>query len=322
MKFIIFIIIFSVAVGIISDYRAVRDGVAHPEDSIATIQEHLSSLKIAGLIASAVILLILAVLLAATKKWRKINVFIAFQHQRIEAAKKIKEHLNKSNLTVDYIPFETDAEHDRIVNNARTMIRSSDVMLTLPGQDASFVDAEVFAASTLRRVIAFIKTDDHQKLPDTSYRGYPVFNYDKLCEKDFLPLNHFLNFSCSHLKDGISIIRRAMPKSFGGWYFITFMFFMNIVQNTVGIFGYDRKLIFLRYFIYSSLAIAALLFMARLTVSVIKRIRLTKIARQAIRTGKYTFQELKNALGHLKKDQEILECLEQNPLDYRYIRLQ
>lgn len=93
---------------------------------------------------------------------------------------------------------------------------------------------------------------------------------------------------------------------------------MNIVKNAFGAFGVESQLIFLRYFIYSSLTILALIFIVRFTISLIKRIHSTKIARQTIITGKFTFKELKEVLGSLKNDQEVLECLEKKTLEFRH----
>lgn len=275
--------------------------------------------------SSAVIALTWLILLleTLTGRWRQIGIFLSYQHDHEDLAKSVKKTLETKWTKTFFIPYKVE-EHDKIIESVQEFLKKSDIVIVLPAMQKSFVDAEILTASTLEKPILFLKINEGQTTPDTGYRGYPVFDLEKLQAYRFMPLHRFILYVSKSPKDILKNFARA-SSGFGKSMDTVFIIFFvigaisSIVGPLVNVFfsaEWERKIIIYKFWIVALLAVV--FFATRYIKVILNRLLAIRITRQEIRTGDLTYSKLEKGLNGLKKDKQILECILQFSLPARH----
>jgi len=250
---------------------------------------------------------------AITGRWRKIRIFISYQHEHLMLVSNLKSALNSPWLEADFVPF-SPADHDTIIDTVRRRVKETDILLVLPGSDRSFVDAEILAASILEKPIVFLRLSNDQTTPDTALKGYPVFDLLKLQEHQFRPLQRFLLYVSRSSRDMVRNFIRASADFYKQFDLIFSIYF---VVGSMSRLSYDI-LATVNVAWASTLGLAFLWLITALLVGifvvsyarvVIERLRAIRIVRQRIITGDLTFELLAKGLGRLRLDLQVLNCI-------------
>lgn len=123
-------------------------------------------------------------------------VFISYQHEHESMASQIASTLRRLSMAPLKLPFLPSVEHDDLLENVRTAIERCDVVVCLPGKNASFVEHEVAMAHALNKPILFLLNEStHRWLPNTAKKGYPILDSDASQRDGFRVLAEF----CSYL---------------------------------------------------------------------------------------------------------------------------
>jgi hypothetical protein len=169
---------------------------------------HLGGRMLQSLLLLAEICLLILLVSAALIRYRKPRVFISFKHIHEEKATEIAHQTERAGMEVLRLPFGNYG-HDEIVEFVRRALRKADAVVVIPdAESASFVDAEVMAASVRRIPIALIQYQERQFQPRTLLRGYPVFDYACLEAGGFESLNRYLWFSAGHPREYVRMAGR------------------------------------------------------------------------------------------------------------------
>lgn len=274
--------------------------------------------------AAVVVVGVLSLLRALLGRWRAIHVFISYEHQHKDIVATLRAALKNRWINPVFVPFE-HTDHDTLIQNVQRSIKTSDLIIVLPGCERSFVDAEILTASALEKPILFIKVTDAQKTPDTSYKGYPVFDLPKLEAYQYRPLSHFILYIGNAATD----IMRNFLRTTIGFYekkglFVLLGFFACdtltwLTEPLVNFFvnaAWEETTTAIIYWVFT--AIAVTIFLIVYVKVIWERVRAIRITRQKIRTGDLTFGLLSKGLDAMYADREILDCILPQSLPTRY----
>jgi hypothetical protein len=300
-------------------------------DSIGTqglLKLLLNNAKQIGLMVLAAAFVIMLVgfiilLQAVLGKWRRVNVFLSYQHQHAALATKLEGVLKTKWIKPDFIHF-APADHDVIIEKVQRSIKKSDLLIILPGLEKSFVDAEIMLASSLKKPIIFLKITEDQRIPDTSYRGYPVFDLQKLEAYQFKPLNRFILYVTKSSKDVLLNFLRTLiafyNKSENLSLALGAVFLLYIISGFITTFFGSLALMFKigRIFFWVAIIVVIGYFIFRYVKVIIERLRAISVTRQTIRTGNMSYALLVNCFTELEADKEILHCINVEPLNTTY----
>ena len=281
-----------------------------------------SLLKIFGFAIGSLLLLSTGGQLLLSR-WKRLVVFISYQHDAEPIAAQIAASLKNHHVESIYQPYQP-GEHDVVVEEVRRMIRSSDAVVAIPGPVRSFVDAEILAASVREKPIIFIKRADGETLPDTALKGYPVFRYTCVSRQKFAPLSRFIKFACNHWTDALRNILRVsaslVPIAVTIGFVIALLDFIADFANVIlllfvgleSMFWVDigEEVIFLFSFAVATAVV--------ITLAIWRRTRAIRVCRQKIISGNLTYKILSDGLGPSAADQAIIDCLEKEPLMPRH----
>jgi hypothetical protein len=134
------------------------------------------------------------------------RVFFTYQHELAAVVKEIVEAL-RDRVETDYVTFQTDVEHDALLDKIYSGIRACDVLVCIPGPRASFVEAEVAFGIALKKPILLVIGEDGQA-PNTAHRSYPAFNLAFLREHQFRPLEYFVTFMYGDWRSTLTLYRQ------------------------------------------------------------------------------------------------------------------
>lgn len=292
----------------------------------AVLRDFLTQLKIGALGLGAFAALVTAFLLLqlSLSRWRRIRIFVSYQHTHLPLAEAAVAALLRLGLEPTYVPYRTTAEHDGVIAEARDKLRRSDAMIVFPGLDKSFVDAEVLSATSLCKVVMLVKIGDADTLPDTALRGYPVFELRALQCTDFRPIKGYLDFVCNSWRGTLETFVRAAQEFLAQFFTFCGLYIVvgRIVQDAA------NALIFMGRADLAGTA-GGLWYVGLAAVSVViltytylgavtGRLRSSRIARQSIVTGHFTYRELSKALGRRRADQDILAAMQKEALAARH----
>ena len=255
-------------------------------------------------------------------RWRRLRVFIGYSHIHEAVVPRIASSLVMHGLRVDFLPMGAPA-HDAVISRVQGALSESDVLLTLPGVERSFVDAEILTASALGKPIVFLRVGTESTLPDTAFEGYPVFNLDRLEPLRFRPLARFLEYACHHRRDVLRDVHRVWV---GFWFFLSAfgMVYMalgvvgELVGIALGLISFEVKLRAVLIAHWVAFVVVVVGFVASVLVSAALKVRAMRVARQAMLTGRVTYKKLAEGLSGSVSDQEILRVLEPGPLMLRH----
>lgn len=275
----------------------------------------------------AAVILCVAVLIAAqvlASRWRRIKVFIAYQHRWEDIAAEIQSALSGRWLMAVFLPFDENADHDDVIDAARRQVQWSDLVVVLPGPDAAWVDHEIAIASGLTKPVILVRASDDVTTPNVALRGYPVCDLAKLRAAGFRPLANFILYVTRFWRD---TMRNFLRVSAGFWsvlaavlilYWITLGFIGSAIADLMRLFEPRWALYVDLTVSWIYVALSSIVFAASYVMTVADRLKCIAVARQKILTRDYSFEILSECLGSLKVDRQILECLEKEPLPLRY----
>ncbi|MFK7774939.1 MAG: hypothetical protein AB8F94_22560 [Saprospiraceae bacterium] len=287
--------------------------------------DYLASLFIVLIFISIAAILIPLILLFRTR-FRKPVVFISFKHVHEEKAIDLETRLKVENFEVERLAFSPNYTHDEVVSQVLVKLQKADVVVTIPdAKNASFVDSELLAASALKIPIVLMQYQKQQAQPGTLLLGYPVFNYQSVQEKKFLPLFRFLLFVTRSSRDYLNQVIRIFRQMFdpitlgifglvvAAFLLIKFGFqlikwiLLDVLQWNIGHFILESDEMYHSLFI--------ILILGFTVYSIVNAFYTIGVARQITVTGKESYQTFKDAFSYLKKDKEMLECIHQNNLE-------
>jgi len=281
-------------------------------------------LKIMGLCALVLFATVVAVvaLQVLASRWRKLRVFVTYQNAVAELAAEITEALRKHGLDAEFIPF-LERDHDKLIQDVRQRLRRCDAVVAVPGEVKSFIDAELLSASTLRKPIVIVKHRPGQTLPDTAYRGYPVFGIVPLRGYDHRPLGHLIGYACNHWSDvPLNLIRAlsgagdAFMVALVGVTLLGLPRFVIEILVVAGQTGLAYRIALWTYWAFFGAFLAV--FVIKFAGAVIAKFRAIRTVKQDVVTGAFTYDRVEEGLGFLSSDREILSCLEREPLALRH----
>ncbi len=290
-------------------------------DFLKLVLNNLKQIGLMALLAAAAVIIVgLFILLQGLfGKWRSVRVFISYQHQHTALVTKLEAILKTKWIKPDLIPF-LPADHDTIIEKVQKSIKDSDLLIILPGLEKSFVDAEIMLASSLKKPIIFFKITDDQRIPDTSYKGYPVFDLQKLEEYRFRPLHRFILYVTKSSKDVLQNFPRTLVAFYNqsdsmtvvlGVIFFLYLIsgpFIIIFANLEWQFSLGR----IFFWLFTTVSIGYFLFKYLKVFT--ERLRVISITRQTILTGNMTYDLLSGCFTELEADKEILHCINDQPL--------
>lgn len=276
---------------------------------------------LAFVVVAGAILAILSILTGM--RLRRPRVFISFQHRFEALARAIEADLSP-HLTVLRIPFVEGRDHDDVIAESLDAVRRADAVIAIPGPDASWMANELGLAVGSKKPVIVIRHLPDQKLSDSLYRGYPVFDWAAVQERGLDGLIRFTTFAAKSVTDLPSYYRRVFA-GFGvlfgklafAWWIVGVLVKTAVDFIAVWI-DLESALRASGAVFWGHFAFFALVFVVACGRAVAKRARGIRIARQKIKTRDATFDELATVFGDSDGDRRILELLEREPLRPRH----
>lgn len=139
---------------------------------------------------------------------RRRRVFVSFQNAWEGQAAELSSVLDGGGFQVLRLPYQADATHQGIVKAVGDLLRQADALVCLPGKEASFVDAEVAAATVAGKPLLFLVAPGGT-LPNTADKRYPSFNQVRASLEGYAPIAEFLHFVTQDLQSARLIYRRS-----------------------------------------------------------------------------------------------------------------
>jgi len=275
-------------------------------------------------IAIVILVAVVCAFQALFGKWRKLRIFISYEHRYKTFVPLLQEELNDRWIQPSFLPFGP-ADHDTLIEKVRHSIKLSDMLLVLPGSERSFVDAEVLAASTLEKPIIILKVTDDQRTPDTGFKGYPIFDVHQLKKHQYQPLKRFVRYVGNAAVDVMKNFFRATTEFYEdkGLFVIVGFFACDtlsiMLSPEISFFvnhQWEEKARDIIYWIFTISAVV--IFAISYIGVVIEKMRAIAIVRQKIRTGDLTLELLSKGLNTLGKDKAILDCIVPAPMPATY----
>jgi hypothetical protein len=264
---------------------------------------------------AAVLTIALIDLLAS--RWRRIRVFISFQHEREKEATEAAKALSQHSIKPFLLAFEK-REHDAVLKTVRRELKTCDILVAFPGPEQSFVDGEILTVSTQGKPVLIIRHES-RTLPATAFRGYPVFHPEKLSSAHYTPLARFILYVSGHWRDALHNTHRAMAGSWKalaamGAVAILFPIVATMVLNILSVFN-SRIAIHMQVWLGIFVSgVATLIISFSAALFQFSKFRAMRVARQKALTPGLTYAILRRCVSNLERDQSMLECLEESPL--------
>jgi len=267
--------------------------------------------------ASLALVVFVSVLLLLFKQWRRIRVFITFQHDQEIKVRIMQDKLRAQKVNCEFIPFNPEAQHDIVLRQVTSRIQWADLVITVPGTEGSFVDSEILSAATLRKPLLILSGTHINRTINTAYEGYPRFSFECLEEYGYRPLADCIKHVCNQWSSVWSEIGSALGGFIGIWsasggLIVVAHYLLGFVSQLVMIvsvkIAFQIKRIEL-YLIIALVVIATLTALVTFGMVVAGRIRARKISRQTTLTGKSTYAMLKDAIDNSMFDAELAKCL-------------
>ncbi len=264
---------------------------------------------LAAVIASAVLFLL--------TRWRRIRVFITYQHDLKERVRVMCEQLRAHGVRSWFIPFDTRAEHDDVLRRVLDGIRSADLVITVPGSQPSFVDAEILSATTLQKPLLIVTGEHVGRRLGTAFEGYPRFSMRMLEKGGYRPLAELIHHVCNHWSSAWNVIGMGVRAfcwvwSGAGALLVVGHFLLDVVTYLVTLVSIETALEIDRLELHAItvvVIVATLGAFAMFGLAVAGRIRARRISRQTTLTGKSTYKKLKTALEDSMPTEELVDCL-------------
>jgi hypothetical protein len=224
-------------------------------------------------------------------RYKSTRVFISYFHEYSDIALKIHSALKSENIYVALIPF-SNYEYDKLIEEVRKKIIECNCVIVIPGENRSFVDAEILAASVIIKPIVFIDAG-HNKIPDTAFSGYPVFRWKKINKLECKALVYLIRLITPNCSDEVVRATRIIKKSIFLYIVLSFtvIIISSIIEmialplgfNVIKIEDYSQEIFWIVYCVMVIRMLAHSLFQIYIA---------SKIVRQLSITGTRTQEEL------------------------------
>lgn len=139
---------------------------------------------------------------------RKRSVFVSFQNRRETEAGELEAVLTRDRFRVLRVPFAPRSGHQVVVVAVNDLLRQADAMVCLPGQDASFVEAEVAAATVAHKPVLFL-VPAGGTLPNTADKQHPAFVHERVAAQGYAPVAEFLHHVTQDFQSARRLYRAA-----------------------------------------------------------------------------------------------------------------
>jgi len=139
------------------------------------------------------ITLVVALMFASLRR-RRARVFISYQREMWNYASALAEVLKRSGVEPLIVPFQSDVEHDQLLDRIYFHIDQADFVVCFPGLRPSFVEHEVAAAVSRKKPIFIILPRRNAGAPNTAQHSYPVLCLERLLVNNFQPLVELIHY--------------------------------------------------------------------------------------------------------------------------------
>jgi hypothetical protein len=141
---------------------------------------------------------------------REVIAFISFSHSMEKIAVSLQRELKAKGINVIRVPYKKSAEHQDIVVPVQDSIIKCDAVFCIPGLNASFVESEVMAASTTKKILFFLIGESQGTLPNTADKRYPVFKLEKVTSDKFASSISFLRYCACDFRSTLDVLGKSL----------------------------------------------------------------------------------------------------------------
>jgi len=257
--------------------------------------------------------------IATGTKMRRVRVFVSFKHEFEPIADELSA-LNDGSIQLVKIPFREGRDHDDVIAESLEAVSEADMVIAVPGPTSSWMANELGLAVGTNKPVAVIKHLPDQRLSDSLYRGYPVFDIAKLRVQQFAGLRRFLSFATKSRSDVwpqfgrcVAGFGKLVAASFLVWWIVSTI--IDGVSRFMFAFSPKRAEALMIGWYWTMFGAAAVLFAIGFGIAFARRVRGLAVARQRIRTRQATYAEFWEVFSLLDGDAQILAILEKEPLE-------
>jgi hypothetical protein len=260
---------------------------------------------------------------ASGTKLRRAKVFISFKHDYEPIATQIEHGLAGTDFEIVRIPFRAGRDHDDVIAESLEAVRSADAVIAIPGPEASWMANELGLAVGSKKPIVVIKHLPAQPLSDSLYRGYPVFDWEKLQKGGLLPMRRFLAFATKSRGDVWPQFDRSVSGALnllvGGYmlFVVISSILKEVIRFLLAFYPHEGEVL-ASSSIWTLVVVVAAVFAVGFAGAFLRRLRGLAIARQKIRTREATYSEFAMVFSFVSADEAILRVLERAPLEPSY----
>lgn len=192
----------------ISLFDAIGDGVAQGWAIAWPILYPLICVIGACALGCATVLC-MPLVVAFLRRRHKLKVFLSYQNIRAPLASKLSDLMQVQGIEVHFLPFDPTAEHGELNKRVALALDDAEYMVCLPGDKVTYVDSEVFVASHGRKPIVFVVDYPDGHLPNTGSKIYPVLMTQALEASGFTPLVELLRYFHGDWKETLKLYTMA-----------------------------------------------------------------------------------------------------------------
>jgi hypothetical protein len=132
--------------------------------------------------------------LVSVGRIRRPRVFVSYGLAREHEARALVALGDRHLVSYEFLPFDNTRGRDQVNQEVRKLLRRSDFVVCFPAAAASYVDAEIFVASELRKPVMFVLADRNDTVPNTAESTYPVLDGECLRASGFASLGRFIGY--------------------------------------------------------------------------------------------------------------------------------
>jgi hypothetical protein len=270
------------------------------------------------------------VVLPLSFRWvshRRIRVFISFNREIEPVACEVQACFQRVGIDAMRIPYSSKASHQEIVEGVLRGIKSSDVVVCLPGTSQSFVESEVLAATTAGKPIVFVVSQDGGTLPNTADKRYPVVSLEKTTANNFSALSSFVEYVGNSFSSNMRLCLSSLMHpwlmfsaskllyaycAIVGLLFVLCYFSVRIAvpAGNLGLSEAAALLAqFMIIFITSSLAVAFCLYTVLFLHKFFRQIMISQTGRLRMASGEFCKSDWNNIVPDVRDADELYESL-------------
>jgi hypothetical protein len=264
-----------------------------------------------GIACSLIIIIVLmsVYLLFNSRRWRRPTVFVSYQHLLDGVASELEQNLSQQHIKVIKLPFKKDPDHDSLLEDVKSSISRSDLIVCFPGEKASFVEYELAMASMAKKPMILVSTNEYiGRLPNTAKHGYPVINLNCLDEGGWNSFGRFCLYvtgcNLSLINNCIcifNIFTRIICTLSVLFAFAVLVFVKIADENTIA-----RSSVFIEYIMITAITFIFVLVYVAFTAT---RIIVALKVRTTIKQQRFDLSDAPTLLTYKLKKSDIIDIL-------------